>query len=165
MAHFLEMLADSRVSVEYLITHRFPIDRAVEAYELILEGKEPCLGVVMQYPEQPELSRTVEVHSPQRTQRAQSNKINFLKTSAPSASSAVKPPVSIGLIGAGQFARGALLPALRGVKGAVLRVVATSTGVTGEHIARKYGMAYCTTDEEGWEVDKGKREKVEKARS
>ena len=44
----LDMMADGRLRVEPLITHRFPFDRALEAYEL-LGGNKPYLGILLQY--------------------------------------------------------------------------------------------------------------------
>ena len=153
MAHFLEMLSDGKVMVEHLITYRFPIDRAVEAYEMILNGKEPVIGVILTYPGKPDFSRRVDLGrgdngSPQRTPRTQRLPEKTPQSSARSASSAVNKDsvVSIGLIGAGLFAKGTLLPALKGIEGAKPWAVATSTGLSGEHIAKKYSLAYYTTD-------------------
>ena len=51
MEAFVELLASSRLDVKPLITHRFPIERAPEAYELITgKAKEPFLGVILTYP-------------------------------------------------------------------------------------------------------------------
>src|SRR5260221_13796028 len=50
MEAFVQLLADKTINVAALITHRFPIERAENAYELIT-GKvhESFLGVVIQY--------------------------------------------------------------------------------------------------------------------
>lgn len=45
----LELMAQGVLHTEHLITHRFPIDRAVEAYELILTRGEPVLGIVLDW--------------------------------------------------------------------------------------------------------------------
>jgi predicted dehydrogenase len=137
MEEFLAQLAKGTVRVDRLITHRFPIDRALKAYELILEDKEPYIGVLLTYPNEPDLSRRVEVISPQRVPSS-----TEIKTSA---SSAVGK-ISVGLIGAGQFATGTLLPAMKGLKGIRFRGVATSTGLSARHVADKFGFEYCTTD-------------------
>ncbi len=48
---FVELLASDRLDVRPLISHRFPIERAPEAYELITgKTKEPFLGVLLTYP-------------------------------------------------------------------------------------------------------------------
>ncbi len=146
MAHFLEMLGDGRVTVDHLITHRFPIDRAVEAYEMILEGKEPVIGVILTYPGEPDLKRRIDLKPKEKAQgsarKAKKSEPSILR----SRSSVRASRVRIGLVGAGLFAKGTLLPALKGVEGVELRAVATSTGISGEHIARKYGLDYYTTE-------------------
>lgn len=51
-ADFIAAVATGAVSVEPLITHRFPIEQAREAYALIRgRMREPHLGVVLRYPE------------------------------------------------------------------------------------------------------------------
>ena len=65
---FVELMATGKVDVKPLITHRFPIDEAEKAYELIT-GKlnEPFLGVLLTYPESEKSSqpRKVVFHSTQ----------------------------------------------------------------------------------------------------
>ena len=49
---FVKLLADKRVDVKPLITHRFPIEDAPAAYELITgKSNQPFLGVLLTYPE------------------------------------------------------------------------------------------------------------------
>jgi len=136
MEEFLAQLAKGTVRVDHLITHRFPIDRALEAYELILENKEPYIGVLLTYPGEPSLSHRVEI-SPKRESR---------KATPASSLSSTNNEINIGLIGAGQFALGTLLPAMKKIKGLRMRGVATSTGLKARYIADKFGFEYCTTD-------------------
>jgi threonine dehydrogenase-like Zn-dependent dehydrogenase len=49
VAHFLELISDARVKIDPLITHRFPFGRALDAYDLILKGKEPVIGVLLDW--------------------------------------------------------------------------------------------------------------------
>ncbi len=50
MEAFVQLLADKRINISSLITHRFPIERAESAYELITgKSKETFLGVVIEY--------------------------------------------------------------------------------------------------------------------
>ncbi|MEJ5203349.1 MAG: zinc-binding alcohol dehydrogenase, partial [Anaerolineales bacterium] len=52
MAEFVNLLASGQLNVQPLITHRFPIERAAEAYELITgKRKQPFLGILLTYPE------------------------------------------------------------------------------------------------------------------
>jgi predicted dehydrogenase len=54
--------------------------------------------------------------------------------------------ISVGLLGAGVFASGTLVPALR-AGDANLVGVCTATGSHARHAAQKFGFRYCTTDE------------------
>lgn len=45
----LELLAQGVLQTEHLITYHFPIERAAEAYELILTRREPMLGIVLDW--------------------------------------------------------------------------------------------------------------------
>ncbi len=50
MEAFLQLLAEKKINLGPLITHRFPIENAERAYELITGGsRESFLGVVIQY--------------------------------------------------------------------------------------------------------------------
>jgi predicted dehydrogenase/threonine dehydrogenase-like Zn-dependent dehydrogenase len=135
MEEFLAQLESRSVRVDHLITHRFSIDQASGAYELILKGKEPYIGVLLTYPQATETvtglagQRRVELEPPRpRMPKQQVERIG------------------VGVIGAGLFATTILLPLLRRLKGVRLRGVATATGLKGNHAAKKFGFAYCTTD-------------------
>ena len=130
LATFVDLLRDGSVTVEPLITHRFPIARASEAYDLIAgRPGEPFLGVLLEYPEAID-------RSPRLTVRAE-------EADAASASG----PVRAGVLGAGSFAVGTLLPAMRRAVGVELVGVCAETGVSAPHAARKFGFRYGATDE------------------
>jgi predicted dehydrogenase/threonine dehydrogenase-like Zn-dependent dehydrogenase len=136
LAAFLDLIARGRIQVDKLITHRFPIDHALEAYDLILKNREPYIGVVLNYP-QP------EVHQGGGDEFPPTRKV-WLK---PAASPVDSPnPQAIGLIGGGMFTKNILLPSLKKVPGVRLMGAATTTGVTAHHLAKKFGFAYATTD-------------------
>src|SRR5262249_52668461 len=68
----LSMLADGRLDVTSLISHRLPFDQAVEAYTLLGE-ESTALGLVLQYPEAPETtsrSETVVLAAPPQVSQA-----------------------------------------------------------------------------------------------
>jgi predicted dehydrogenase len=54
--------------------------------------------------------------------------------------------MGIGLVGAGSFARGVLLPAIKAVPGIELRGVVTATGISARHAAEHSGFGYGSTD-------------------
>ena len=134
MEAFLQFLAEKKVKVAALITHRFPIERAQSAYELI-SGKsgQPFLGVVLQYSgtcnETPRLELV-----PQATAAVPDSKLTV-------------DGISVGLLGAGVFAAGTLVPALKAANNATLVGVCTATGARSRQVAQKFGFRYCTTDE------------------
>lgn len=131
---FLDLIAQGHMRVQPLITHRFPIQDALKAYELILENREPYIGVILSYP-QSELAAAQETTTGRKV---------WLKT-APTSSGAT-PAQGLGLIGGGMFTKNILLPALTKISGVSRRGVATTTGVSARHIANKFGFGYATTD-------------------
>lgn len=129
MEAFLKLLADGKLDVRKLITHRFPIERADAAYELIRgERQEPLLGVVIEYGNDAIAERRVEI-VPQKN--------NGLSSQA----------VRIGFLGAGIFATSTLLPAIKREGGAELIAVAAASGAHARHAADKFGFRECTTEE------------------
>jgi predicted dehydrogenase/threonine dehydrogenase-like Zn-dependent dehydrogenase len=130
----LELMATGRLDVSALISHRFPIERAPEAYQLITgKQSEPFLGVLLTYPEQ-------EIALPER----QTSTI-----STPVAAS-VQPVerVRLGMLGAGNFASAVMLPALSKVAGLDLIGIASASGANAQHAARRFGFRYACSDEE-----------------
>lgn len=120
----LEMLATGRLNVGPLITHRYPLDQAVQAYDVV--AKDPkALGVILQYP-------GVTGPEPRVIVREQS-----------AIGSARKPVV--GVIGAGNFSKMVLVPGLARI-GANVRYVCDLNGAAAAHLARKHGAARAVTD-------------------
>ncbi len=131
IGEFLRLLQDGRVRADDLITHRFPLERAEEAYRLILDGDEPHIGVVLTYPDEapagPASRRVSLVQDPRRT---------------PSGTA----ELGVGVIGGGLFARSTMLPALKKTPGLTLRGIAAATGLSARHAAQRSGFGYCATD-------------------
>jgi predicted dehydrogenase/threonine dehydrogenase-like Zn-dependent dehydrogenase len=129
MEAFLKLLADRKLDLQPLITHRFPIVQAHSAYDLITgKTREPFLGVLIEFPESADVATRVDLNLPHR--------------SAPT-----DHPVRIGLLGAGGFATSTLLPAIKRVGRTELIVVAAASGSHARHAAAKFGFHSCTTDE------------------
>ena len=125
----LDMMADGRLDVKPLISHRFAIDEAGKAYELV-GGAGPSLGILLSYP-------GLEITPAALT-------VNLgLSPSAPLEVKNGKATVSF--VGSGNYATAVLIPAFKEA-GAHLRCVASSAGVSGVHAGRKYGFDETTTD-------------------
>ncbi len=127
----LDMLSDGRLDVTPLVSHRFAIDEADQAYALI-ESSTPSLGIVLRYPSPAE-----------RPDAAVRNRTVNLSRSVDCAGTA-----ALGFVGSGNYATSVLIPAFKAA-GARLKVVASSGGVSGLHAGRKYGFENTTTDTEG----------------
>jgi predicted dehydrogenase/threonine dehydrogenase-like Zn-dependent dehydrogenase len=131
MAAVLSLLADRRLDVLSLVTHRIPIGRASDAYDLITgKTKERYLAVLLEYPKREAGAAALVPAAP--TDRGASPMSGVAQ-------------VAIGFIGAGNFAQSYLLPPL--VKAKIeLRGVATSRPVTAASAQRKFGFALSSTD-------------------
>jgi predicted dehydrogenase len=129
---YLELLAAGKVRVEPLITHRFPIRDACQAYTLLADPrKEKPLGIMFTYPVTSETSSRIVIRSQQPRHQ---KRLNGAGT------------VRIGWIGAGKFSRAKLLPALRTIKGIEWVGVSNRTGISAKRVAREFGFSYATTD-------------------
>jgi polar amino acid transport system substrate-binding protein len=128
MEAFLQLVASKRIAVAPLTTHTFPIDEAPKAYELIT-GKtgERFVGVLLKY------ART-ENRGPKTEVIVQSSGMGR------------QGSIGLGVIGAGNYAQGVLLPQFKAVPDVVLRAVCTATGVKAQKAREKFGFETCTSD-------------------
>lgn len=129
----LDMMADGRLNVAPLISHRFTVDQAQEAYTIV-GGREPSMGIVLEYP---------ETAAGEGAVRARTVHVDGAAKATPYVSSASAPTVAF--IGAGNYATAVLIPAFKAA-GARLGQVASAAGVTAVHAARKFGFAEATTE-------------------
>jgi predicted dehydrogenase/threonine dehydrogenase-like Zn-dependent dehydrogenase len=129
MQSFLDLIAAGRVTPSKLVTHRFPIQGALKAYELLESNAEPYLGILINYSDRP-------------LDRATGAKIEL--RSLPPAKAVDR--VGVGFIGAGNFAKGVLIPALKRAGGVELVGLCTATGMSAAMTAEKQDFAFATTD-------------------
>lgn len=132
MAEFVQLIAERKLDVKPLITHRFAIDAAADAYAVTTQRGSGSLGVLLEYPQidqaQAEQQR-IWVHRPTEA--------------------AAKPGgVGISLLGAGNFATATLLPALSADKRFVPRGVYTTSGLSARDVAERNGFAFCAGSED-----------------
>lgn len=122
----LDMMADGRLDVSPLISHRFDIDHAAQAYDLV-GGSAPSLGILLSYP------------------RGDPARGECSITLAPVPTRRLNGAASISFLGSGNYATAVLIPAFKAT-GVPLRSVASSAGVSGLHAGRKFGFELTTTD-------------------
>lgn len=134
MEEFLYQISKGNVNVKKLITHRFNIEDALKAYEMVLKGEKPYMGVILEYPSESKEETETKIYLSNLSLMDKKD-----KKGGP-----IKPV--IGFIGAGLFATGTILPILKRIKDVRLKGVATATGYKAEHVAKKFGFEYFTTD-------------------
>lgn len=127
----LDMMSSGALDVAPLVSHRFAVEEAAAAYDLV-SGKEPSLGILLSYGDGEAAEslgkRTVRV-SPEAT----------------SGASPTRGSTRFGFVGAGNYAGAVLIPAFKAA-GAELVSVASAGGVSSLHAARKFGFGEATTD-------------------
>ncbi len=134
----LDLLAVGRLAVADLVTHRFPIEDAARAYELIERRSEPYLAISLSYPGPP-------AAPPARPAPA-------APAAPPPAAEAALPaarraaghgPIrapGVGWIGAGSFSGQTLLPAFRAARLTSLVAVASASGLSARCFAERHGF-------------------------
>lgn len=134
----LDLMAEGKIEVAPLISHRFRIEEAVAAYELISTGKEPFIGVILTYNEQS------GKHSPPSDSAFPESPATLqLKEKADRVLTPAAPV--IGFIGAGDFSGKVILPVLKKT-GVRLKTISSSGGVSGTHLGKKFNFETSTTD-------------------
>lgn len=128
----LDLMASGQLDVGPLISHRFPLERAVEAYDLLSSGA-PSLGILLEYPKgdaERLAQRTVALDA---------------ASSAQSGADSRHGACNVAFLGAGNYAGRVLIPAFKAA-GATLRTVVSSGGVSAVHYGRKHGFVQASTD-------------------
>ena len=128
----LDMMADGRLDMKPLISHRFKLADAADAYDLISDGNP--LGVLLEY--DLEQDHNNESGNVQRV-ISLNPKADIKRHSAANA--------SLAFIGAGNYASSVLVPAFAAT-GARLKSIASATGVSSVHVGKKNGVEEATTD-------------------
>jgi predicted dehydrogenase/threonine dehydrogenase-like Zn-dependent dehydrogenase len=123
---FLTLVAGQRIKVEPLITHRFEIDDAERAYDLLSGNtSEPYLGVLLRYDPERAIDSTVQLQDRSGVQREKT--------------------VRLGVIGAGGYLTNVLLPEFKNA-GADFVSVATASGLTAIDAGKKFGFKQAVSD-------------------
>lgn len=132
MEQFLAMLQRGQVVVDHLTSHRFPVDEAEDAYQLLTEPESRPIGILLSYPEsetsQKDSRVWVNAEVPPRDEK--------------------RNDVGVGLLGAGSFAKSVLLPNLKQDPRVTFRGVMTASGLTAQGVAKQHRFAYCASTPE-----------------
>lgn len=127
----LDMMADGRLDVKPLISHRFTLAQTNAAYAVV-GGSEPSMGILLKYP-----SRETKADVVVQNQTVRFAAVKSLRVS--------RGGPAVAFVGSGNYATAVLIPAFKAA-GARLVSVASRAGVSGVHAGRKYGFKETTTD-------------------
>ncbi len=122
---FLGLLQQRALDLELLGPNVRPFSEALDAYEALSRGETQGIAALFRYDVRAQQQRRLDVKKADRSSR---------------------DSVGVGFIGAGNYAKSVLLPALEGA-GAHQRVaLATATGASARRTAERYGFTHCGTD-------------------
>ncbi|MFP6749908.1 MAG: bi-domain-containing oxidoreductase [Alphaproteobacteria bacterium] len=128
MTAFLGLVAQKKLDVGKLISHRFPLARAAEAYALIQGAKtEPYLGIILQYAE-----HDADTAAGPRRITVSSQPLG-------------KDRIGVSFFGAGNYATASLLPPLQATDTVAFRGLVTASGRTAQGVAKQFGFDFCAT--------------------
>lgn len=128
MSAFLDQISRGRVDLEAMTTHRFPLDKAANAFALISgEVREPSLGILLNYPNDAIVKSRVGLKASPPREREASSKLR------------------VAVVGAGSHATNEFLPALAR-RNLEFRGIASATGVRAVALGKKYGFAFASAD-------------------
>ena len=113
---FLDLVAAGSLRVGDLVTHTFPVEKALDAYALV-EGPERSLGIQLTYAPDAVTNEVIDV-APKRIGGPTS--------------------IGVGLVGAGSYAKATLLPAMKEAGLDRLVAVASASGRSAQHLAERH---------------------------
>lgn len=125
---FLALLASGGVRLDGLAAEVVPFEDAERTYDELAKGERRSLSVVFRYSDNVSMRRTISL-------------------SSGSAEGTARDSVGVAFLGAGNYAKGILLPALKRCKTARRVALVTQTGASARRTAEQFGFAECGTDE------------------
>ncbi len=133
MEEFLRLMAAGLVHVDPLVTHRYALEEAPQAYQTIMDPATNSMAVLLKYPEL--------VAGEQNGARAVPKRRVDVHPAQPKAGN-----LEFALVGAGNLARWAHLPNIKNAPGVTLKAVHSSSGARGKSYATRFGANYAATD-------------------
>lgn len=132
---FIDLLSNGQIDIAPLVSHRIPIENATQAYELITGKKqEPFLGILLTYSSQisskGELPKRIIIPRRDVSEKSSSSQ------------------VTVGMLGAGNFATAVMLPILQKIPTVRLTGIASASGINAQSAARRFGFSFAASDEQ-----------------
>lgn len=124
----LHLMAEGKINIDKLLTKRVPLDAAKDAYDLLSDKRH--IGMLIEYP---------AILKDKGAALATETVVRTMPPQKPEGRAV------IGIIGAGGFTAGQVLPALIRTT-ARLKWISSASGVSGANAARKFSIENNTTD-------------------
>ncbi|MGH7288171.1 MAG: bi-domain-containing oxidoreductase, partial [Myxococcota bacterium] len=124
---FLALVRSGAIDPGALDVRELPFEQAERAYQELAKGELGALAVVFRYAEEGKVTRSVPL---------------VARPAAPAGS------LGVAFIGAGNYAKGVLLPALSRAEGVRRTWLVSATGPSARATAEKFGFAACGTEPE-----------------
>jgi len=131
---FLDLIAHKDIEVETLVSGVFPMENASDVYADMSSGALKAVGVLLEYPAPP-----ADIQPKAATSIVRANP-------APAPRGGSDGRLSIGFIGAGNYASAMLLPGLAKLQTAHLAHVATNRSLSAVNAQRRFGFTTASTD-------------------
>ncbi len=126
---FVRLVSSGRADFTDLITHTIPLEQADRAYEMITTNKahERYIAILLEYPDRDgKWDNTIHIARPgKKTQSGQ---------------------ITVGIIGAGNFARNTMIPNMKAAGLYRLKTLATTGGVGAGQVGDDAGFEVITND-------------------
>ena len=122
----LDLIGRKQLDVRSLTTHRFPLEKAADAYQVIEKGSESYIGIVLDYDLNKPQPKTISAGAALQTKQLDR--------------------LGIGFVGAGDYASAQLLPHLKKNAQVQLLGLVSATGLNAKMKANRFGFAYCTDE-------------------
>jgi len=132
MEEFLRLISTGKVNVKSLTSHEFDLDDAPDAYKTIMGNGGGSMAVVLKYPATA-FDEASAAYQPRRKTVTNSFPVD-------------KDVINFALVGAGNLAKWAHLPALKKINGAKLHAVHSNNGARGKSYAMRFGASYASSD-------------------
>ena len=121
MISFLNLISKNKINLNSLVTHSYFFKDILKAYDFLLKSNDFYIGILINYQINKKISKNENIFlKDNRSSKIHDEKIN------------------LGIIGAGQFGQGILLPFLKKNKHVSFKTILTSSGITSLNVAKKY---------------------------
>ncbi len=128
LAEAIRLMETGDLKIAPLMSHTYPIEEAEEAYGVVVNKAVPQLGVVLTYGRSDSARETSKI------------------TLQPTATGT--DTIGFGVIGAGAFARGVMIPKMKKMKDVSLTGIISKGGLSAQAAGKRFGFGYATSKTE-----------------